>query len=276
MSTVPGIDARTRQHVALRDRASAVVGVLVAIVVHIGVAAFGMRAGAQEGNIARRADQPLATPEDEQIIEGALLRQGGGGNVDPRHVPHRVVPIRAEERAQVSGSRHTDQPVQRHDAGVRRDPNSLVTERDIMGRGNQDLAERLRNMAANENAENPSASPGPGAPDGSIHGTETDPNRAGAGAQAKIRSFLQNRLHLLATAPTSAHRPFLLRISISSDGNSIVNGSIVDGSGDETVDSDLTVQIRQLAESHDPIPELTDDDRLQIAGRSYRVRYVPD
>ena len=150
----------------MRDRASAATGIVAAIVVHVMVAAFGLRAGAQEGNIARRTNTPETPPEDEQIIEGALLRLGGGGMVDPRRVPHRQVPIRSEERTQVAGSQRSDRHVPRPDAGIRRDPNSLITNRDILGQGNQDLAERLQHLAANENATDPNAQPGPGAPDG--------------------------------------------------------------------------------------------------------------
>jgi hypothetical protein len=272
MSPEPG-DSVFRRHRA-RDAPSAVVGVLTAAAVHLLVALFALRAGADEGNVARRQDE--AHPPDEDIIEGALLRRGGGGEFDPRRLPHRQAPVRSEERAtRQAGLSKNANPI-RADAGARRDPNSLLTERDILGQGNQDLAERLQRLAQSESSTDPTAPPGPGAPDGSVHGTETDPRRAGSGAGAKIRSFLQRQLHLLATAPASAHRPFRLRIVISDDGGTIAGGQVVEGSSDETTDSDLSLQLAQLAENHTPIPELTDEEKTAIAGHSYSVRYVPE
>lgn len=221
------------------------------------------------------ANNEAQPQHEEEIIEGALLRLGGGGVFDPRTI-HRRAPVRSEERAQDFAGRNPSQDSTPRDAGTRRDPSALLTERDVRGEGNQDLAERIRRMAESEQASDPSAPPGPGAPEGSVNGTETDPTRAGTGAWAKVRSFLQNQLHLLATAPSTARRTFRLRVVISDDGASIARGQIVQGSGDETTDADLLVQLQQLAENHTPIPELTDEERIAIRGQSRLVRYDPD
>jgi hypothetical protein len=262
-----------RKRLATWDRDSLALGVTAAILMHVLVAAITLRAGTAEGNVARpaNANTPQEAPE-EQIIEGELLRQGGGGTYDPRI--HRQAPVRAEERnANAPGPNHN--PTVRSEP--RRDPNALVTDRDILGTGNQDLAERrLRELAEAEGAD-PNAPPGPGSPDGSVHGTETDPRRAGSGAGAKIQSFLRRQLHLLATAPPEARaRPFRLSIVISDDGASIARGRVAQGSGDETVDSDLSLQLAELAANHTPIPELTDEEKLAIRNRSFGVRYQPD
>jgi hypothetical protein len=261
----------------LPDFPAAFAGLVLAVLVHMAVALFALRAGAAEGNVAREQTGPT---QDEEIIEGALLRQGGGGEFDPRRMVHRQPPIRAEERAraeQAGLNRNADpNRVVADDAGVRRDPTALATDRDILGRGNQDLAERLNRLAQSETESAPGTMPGPGAPDGSINGSETDPNRAGHGAQAKLQSFLQRHLHLLATAPASAHHAFRLRVVLSSDGTSVASGSILEGSGDDTTDSDLQTQLSQLAETHATIPELTDEEKASLAGHSYRVRYNPD
>jgi hypothetical protein len=262
-----------RKQLVTRDKASAALGVAAAIVMHVLVAAITLRAGSAEGNVARPAttENPQESPE-EQIIEGELLRQGGGGMYDPRI--HRQAPVRAEERnAGARGPNHD--PTARSEP--RRDPNALVTDRDILGRGNQDLAERRLQQLAEAEGADPNAPPGPGSPDGSVHGTETDPRRAGSGAGAKIQSFLRRQLHLLATAPPEARaRPFRLSIVISDDGTSIARGRVVQGSGDETVDSDLSLQIAELAANHTPIPELTDEEKLAIRNRTFGVRYQPD
>lgn len=264
-----------RKALATRDRASATLGVAAAIVMHALVGALSLRAGSAEGNVARPAsanpEQPVEGPE-ETIVEGELLRQGGGGQWDPRI--HRQAPVRAEENnTRARGPNHDPNA----NNAPQRDPNALITNRDILGRGNQDLAERrLQQLAENETAD-PNAPPGPGAPDGSVNGTETNPNRAGSGAGAKIQSFLRRELHLLATAPPEARtRPFRLRIVISDDGSTIARGRVVEGSGDETVDSDLNLQLAELAANHRAIPELTDEEKVAIRGRTYAVRYRPD
>lgn len=263
-----------RKTLVMKDRASAAVGVSAAVVMHTVVLVLSLRAGSAEGNVALPANTPENPAEapEETIIEGALLRQGGGGAYDPRI--HRQAPVRAEEN-------NTRQRGPNHDPNAngpaQRDPNALITNRDILGRGNQDLAERrLQQLAENEGAD-PNAPPGPGAPDGSVYGTETNPNRAGSGAQAKIRSFLQRELHLLATAPPEARtRPFRLRIVISDDGMTIARGRVTQGSGDETVDSDMNLQLAELAANRRPIPELTDEEKLAIRGHTYGVVYRPD
>jgi hypothetical protein len=249
-------------------------GVMLAIVVHMIVAAFGLRAGAAEGNISRSLAAQTENPHDEEILEGALLRQGGGGMYDPRTI-HRQAPVRAEERAVPQAGLSKNRNEAPSDAGPRRDPTALVTSRDILGTGNQDLAERLQRLAQTEAEADPNAPQGPGSPDGSVHGTETDPNRAGTGAHAKIRSFLEHELHLLSTAPATARRVFRLRIVISEDGTSIARGQVVEGSGDESTDSDLTLQLAQLAENHTTIPDLSDEEKTAIAHHSYVVRYNP-
>jgi hypothetical protein len=259
------------------DPASLAVGLTLALVVHLLVGYSAVRAGRsdarRDAHRAAATDQPT---HDEEILEGELLRQGGGGEFDPRRIAHRDPPVRAEEAAHpVLGANKNQNPSPHVDAGVRRDPNALVTQRDVLGRGNQDLAERLQRLAQSEAPTFPGAPPGPGAPDGSVYGTETDPNRAGTGAGAKIRSFLQRELHFPATATAAARHPFRLRIVISDDGNSIASGRITEGSGDETVDGDLNLQLAQLAENHTAIPELTDEERLAIRGQSRQVRYVP-
>ncbi len=263
-----------RKALATKDRASTAVGVVAAIVMHAIVGALSLRAGTAEGNVARPANSttdPTEGPE-ETIVEGELLRQGGGGQWDPRI--HRQAPVRAEEN-------NTRQRGPNHDPNAngpaQRDPNALITNRDILGRGNQDLAERrLQQLAENEGAD-PNAPPGPGAPDGSVYGTETNPNRAGSGAGAKIQSFLRRELHLLATAPPEARsRPFRLRIVISDDGSTIARGRVTEGSGDETVDSDLNLQLAELAANHRAIPDLSDEEKLAIRNRTFAVRYRPD
>jgi hypothetical protein len=261
-----------RKRLGTRDGASATVGVVAAIVMHAVVGAFVLRAGSAEGNVARRADPAREQQvQEEQIIEGELLRQGGGGQWDPR-VIHRQAPVREEApTAHHPGPNHNPTPTE---APVL---NAEETNRRIFGRGNQDLAERrLLALAASENSD-PNAPPGPGAPDGSVNGTETDPNRAGRGAGAKIQSFLRRQLHLLATASAAARsRPFRLRIVISADGASIARGQVVEGSGDDTVDSDINLQLAELAANHSEIPELTDEEKAAIHGRTFAVRYRPD
>jgi len=271
----PASPAASYRRANLRDVQSVTVGLALTLGVHAAVVLSAVRVGSDEGNVSRGSTATDGAPaEDETIIEGALLRQGGGGEWDPRHALHRVVPILAERSAATSLT--TADSARERAPDSLQDPTARVTSRDILGRGNQDLAERLQRMAQSEAETSPDAPPGPGSPEGSIHGTETDPNRAGHGAHAKIQSFLQRNLHLLATAPASARRTFLLRIVIAPDGASIARGSVVQGSGDDTVDSDLAVQIAQLAENHALIPELTDDERTAIMGRSFRVRYMPE
>src|SRR4051812_42892762 len=94
-ATPPTPSARRR--LALYDSASTVTGVVLAVVVHVGVGLFALRAGAHEGNIVRAQTEPVTEPHDEEIIEGELLRQGGGGQYDPRQQIHREVPVRSEE-----------------------------------------------------------------------------------------------------------------------------------------------------------------------------------
>ena len=276
MTLDPGLlEDAARHRAATRDAPSAFGGVFLAILVHLGVAGFALRAGAKEGNLARAMEQAQAHPPEEDIIEGALLRQGGGGEFDPRTI-HRQPPVRSEVAAAPSGGLAKNQnpnppPV---DPNARRDPNALITGRDIMGHGNQDLAEQLRNMAANE-ASSEGTQPGPGSPDGSVNGTETDPARAGHGAQAKIRSFLERNIHLPANAPESARHTCVLSITISDDGSSIARAEVRDGSGDSFVDGDINGQLTQLVQDHSPIAELTDEEKAAIAGHAYRVRYEP-
>ncbi|MBL8681705.1 MAG: hypothetical protein JNK05_21230 [Myxococcales bacterium] len=263
-----------RKRLARGDRASAALGVVSAIAIHVVVLALSLRAGTAEGNAARpagRPDNPQEAPE-EMIVEGELLRQGGGGRYDPRI--HREAPVRAEEsNVRERGPNHDPNA----NTAQRRDPNAAITDRDILGRGNQDLAERrLQQLAENEGAD-PNAPPGPGSPDGSVHGTETNPNRAGSGAGAKIQSFLRRELRFPSTAPAEARsRPFRLRIVISDDGATIARGRVVEGSGDETVDSDLNLQLAEIAANHRQIPELTDEEKLAIRGRTFGVRYRPE
>jgi hypothetical protein len=66
-----------------------------------------------------------------------------------------------------------------------------------------------------------------------------------------------------------------LDITISADGSSIESGRIQHGSGDDTIDGDLTVQLGRLTESHEAIPDLSDEERTSIAGHRYRVNYQP-
>ncbi len=266
------MDEFARKRLGTRDGASATCGVVAAIVMHAVVGSFVLRAGTAEGNVARRAD-PVREQQvqEEQIIEGELLRQGGGGRWDPR-VVHRVAPIREEApQVQHRGPNHNPNADQ---APVL---NAEETNRRIFGRGNQDLAERRLLALAESESSDPNAPAGPGAPDGSVNGTETDPNRAGHGAGAKIQSFLRRQLHLLATAPAEARsRPFRLRIVISTDGASVARGQVVEGSGDGLVDGDINLQLAELAANHTEIPELTDEEKAAIHGRTFAVRYRPD
>lgn len=272
------IEVEERRRRARTDPEGVVAGVLTAITVHALVLTMMGTAGGATGNIARPTDTRTAQQrQDEEIIEGALLRLGGGGEVDPRNELHRVAPIRAEERtAPPQGTQPDPNRAQRPALPPRRDPSALQSDRDVLGQGNQDLAERLRRLAANEATADPNAPVGAGSPDGSINGTEADPARAGTGAHAKIRSFLQRQLHLLATAGSAGRRQFRLRIVLSADGESLASGDVLEGSGDETVDSDLRAQLAHLAQEHTAIPELTEDERAAIAGHSYRVVYVPN
>lgn len=277
MSVRNPFDDPERKKLISRDPRGVGLGVVLAAAAHGMVGAFAMRAGADEGNVARATQDALQQVHEEEIIEGALLRQGGGGEFDPRTI-HRQAPVRTEERAREAegiGQRRDDAgaPPPRDDRPVRRDPNSLLTERDHQGHGNQDLAELARLEQA-QSAAAAGAPPGPGDPNGSVNGSETDPARAGHGAQAKIKSFLERRLALLSTTGAGGQaRRFRLRITISGDGSFIAAGVVTQGSGDETVDSDLSLQLAQLAESRAEIPELTDEEKLAIAGRVYAVRY---
>ncbi|MDP3275319.1 MAG: hypothetical protein Q8Q09_09010 [Deltaproteobacteria bacterium] len=262
-----------RRKLATRDRASNILGLVAAVATHAIVATVSLRAGSAEGNVAR-STQTLTEREapEETIIEGELLRQGGGGVYDPRI--HREAPVREEAQHVARRGPNTNNTPTPTEPAV---PNAEETNRRIFGRGNQDLAERRLAMLAASEGSNPNAPVGPGSPDGSVNGTETDPRRAGTGAGAKIQSFLRRQLHLLATATAEVRsRPFRLRIVISDDGGSIARGRVVDGSGDETVDSDLNLQLAEISANHLPIPELTDEEKVAIRGRTFAVRYRPD
>jgi hypothetical protein len=267
MTADPGLlEAAARRRAAMRDAPSAFVGVSTAIVVHLVVIAFALRAGAHEGNIARATDQARQQPPEEEIIEGALLRQGGGGEFDPRTI-HRQPPIRSEVHAAAAGGLAKNQNPTPVDPNVRHDPNALITQRDILGHGNQDLAEQLQRLAQSETETTPGTQPGPGSPDGSVNGTETDPSRAGHGATAKIASFIERQVQILS------QRTFVIAVTVSEDGTRIARASIRTGSGDDTVDSDLTVQLQRLVENQEPIPDLSDEEKAAIAGHSYRLPY---
>ncbi len=263
------LGSAARHRAASRDVPSAVAGVFIAIVVHLLVLASALRAGAHEGNIARAVDLARTQPPEEDIIEGALLRQGGGGQYDPRTI-HRAPPIRSEvHAAATSGLARNPNPTP-VDSTVRHDPNAQITQRDILGHGNQDLAERLQRLAENEAQDAPPGTmPGPGSPDGSVNGTETDPNRAGHGAGAKIRSFFEREIQVLS------RRTFMFSITISADGSTIAEARLAQGSGDDTVDSDIRAQLERIATGGTPIPDLTDEERNSIAGRRYRIPYRP-
>ena len=111
-------------------------------------------------------------------------------------------------------------------------------------RGNQDLAEieRIAQMAAAEQAADPTAPPGPGDPTGSDHGTTTDPNAASRGAIAKVQEFFYANIHLTTTLTGSERTTMSVRVTLDASGQ-VTTVRLGQTSGNDAIDADVLVQV---------------------------------
>ncbi|MBL8602680.1 MAG: hypothetical protein JNK72_12225 [Myxococcales bacterium] len=253
------------------DAAGSAMGIGLAVLVHGVVAAASLRLGGNEGNVARSAAAPQAEP---QVIETHLL-QRGGGTFDPRHVVHREAPVLAERAApqQVAVARDPTQVQLRPDAGAQ-DYMAAITGRTRQGRGNQDLAERLAALAANEQAADPSQA-GPGSPSGSAVGDTTDPALATRGAATKIDEFLRLNIRISSALTGAERRMVVFRIRLD-DAGAIVSAEIVQNSGNDSLDGEILGQAQALASRHARIESLTPEEAQQVANRNVVVRVPID
>lgn len=249
-------------------------GVTVALIVHLGVVGLSFRLGHDEGNVAA---QPPAAPE--QVIETHLMKRGGG-LVDPRHVVHRETPVLAEREAPRAATPTRDPTAVTidRDAGPE-DYMAAITGRRVRGRGNQDLAERtaldrINALAAAESAADPTAS-GPGTSDGSNQGDTTDPNLATRGAPTKIDRFLREHIRISTALTGSEARTVTFRIRLDPTG-AIVLAEMATPSGNASLDGDILGQARRLADDHARITDLTPEECTALAGRNINVRVPID
>ncbi len=243
-------------------------GFTVTLVVHLAVALASVRLGRHEGNVA------VARPNaPEQVIETHLLKRGGG-DFDPRRVVHRVTPTKAEREAprQVAISRDPTAVQLAPDAGAQDYMNAIITGRRRQARGNQDLAEleRIAQMAAAEQAADPTAPVGEGAPTGSAVGDTTDPNQATHGAATKIDEFLRQNIRVTTALTGSEPRRLTFRIRLDATG-AIASASITTASGNDALDADILAQAQGLAERHARIESLTPEEITAVSGRNINV-----
>jgi hypothetical protein len=203
-------------------------------------------------------------------IPTQLLRRGGG-DFDPRRVVRRVAPVQAERAAPtLAVVRDPTQIVLAPDAGAQ-DYMRAITGRNRAGRDQPDLAERLRAIAAQEQATDPTAPPGPGDPTGSDQGTSTDPNAARQGAASRVTSFLNSRIQV---PPGTERRP-VFRIRMNDQGQ-IVGADLTQPSGNSALDADVMGQARSLVESRAQVPGLSAEELAIVATNTFTVRLRQD
>lgn len=262
------VPATTVSARASDESQSILAGIFVAIAVHVLVAGVALRLNRREGNVARTSTQPA----QEQVIETHLLR-GGGANMDPRRVVHRVTPTLAEREAprQVAISRDPTQVQLAPDAGAQDYMNAIITGRRRQARGNQDLAEleRITAMAAAEQAADPTLT-GEGVPGGSRVGDTDDPALATRGAATKIDEFLREHIRVTTALTGTERRTVTFRIRLDESGT-IDSASIHTASGNDALDADILTQAQGLAENHARISTLTPEELAQVAGRNINV-----
>lgn len=249
-------------------------GLTVTVAVHLAVLLTSLRLGRREGNVVAAA---ATQPAQQVVIETQLLKRGGG-DFDPRRVVHRTTPTRAEREAprQVALT-HDPTAVQlRPDAGADEYMNAIVTGRRRAPRGNQDLAEleRIAQMAAAEQASDPTAPPGPGDPTGSDHGTTTDPAQASRGAVAKLQEFFYANIHRTATLSGSERASMSVRVRLDETGV-ITNAAMGQSSGNEAVDADVLAQVQALESRRARIESLTAEELQAVGGRNITVALRP-
>ncbi len=276
--SLPAVANATLQGVSSRraapreDGRGVAMGLTLTVLVHLAVGVTSMRLGAKEGNVSVR---PEAAPQ--QVIETQLL-QRGGGDFDPRRIVHRQTPTRAEREAprEVAISRDPTAVQLRPDAGADEYMNAIITGRRRPARGNQDLAEieRIAQMAAAEQAADPTAPPGPGDPTGSDHGTTTDPNAASRGAIAKVQEFFYANIHLTTTLTGSERTTMSVRVTLDASGQ-VTTVRLGQTSGNDAIDADVLVQVQALVERNARIETLTPEELGLVGGRGFVVNLRP-
>lgn len=253
-----------------REPAGIFAGFFVTVLMHTVVVGAAVRLGSNEGNVAAAARRP---PVQSVPIETQLLKRGGG-DFDPRRVLRRQAPVLAERAApQLAVVRDPTRVVLAPDAGAQ-DYMRAITGRNRAGRDNPDLAERLRAMAAQEQATDPTAPPGPGSPTGSDQGTSTDPNAARDGAASRVTSFLNARIRQSSALAAGERRP-VFRIRINDQGQ-IVSAELVQRSGNESLDADVLGQAQSLVESHAQVPGLSPEELAVASSNTFTVRIRED
>jgi TonB family protein len=254
------------------DGRGVAMGLALTVAVHFAVGVTSLRLGRAEGNVSVRT---AAAPQ--QVIETQLL-QRGGGDFDPRRIVHRQTPTRAEREAprQVAVSTDPTAVQLRPDAGADEYMNAIITGRRRPARGNQDLAEleRIAQMAAAEQAADPTAPPGPGDPTGSDHGTTTDPNAASRGAVAKLQEFFYQNIHLTTTLTGSERTTMSVRVTLDATGQ-VTSARIGTSSGNDAIDADVLVQVQALVERNARIESLTPEELGVVGGRGIQVALRP-
>ena len=276
--SLPAVANATLQGVSSRrtapreDGRGVAMGLTLTVLVHLGVGVTSMRLGAKEGNVSVR---PEAAPQ--QVIETQLLVRGGG-DFDPRRIVHRQTPTRAEREAprEVAISRDPTAVQLRPDAGADEYMNAIITGRRRPARGNQDLAEieRIAQMAAAEQASDPTAPPGPGDPTGSDHGTTTDPNAASRGAIAKVQEFFYANIHLTTTLTGSERTTMSVRVTLDASGQ-VTTVRLGQTSGNDAIDADVLVQVQALVERNARIETLSPEELGLVGGRGFVVNLRP-
>lgn len=276
--SLPAVGNATLQGVSSRrtapreDGRGVAMGLTLTVLVHLGVGVTSMRLGAKEGNVSVR---PEAAPQ--QVIETQLLVRGGG-DYDPRRIVHRQTPTRAEREVprEVAISRDPTAVQLRPDAGADEYMNAIITGRRRPARGNQDLAEieRIAQMAAAEQASDPTAPPGPGDPTGSDHGTTTDPNAASRGAIAKVQEFFYANIHLTTTLTGSERTTMSVRVTLDASGQ-VTTARLGQSSGNDAIDADVLVQVQALVERNVRIETLTPEELGLVGGRGVQVNLRP-
>jgi TonB family protein len=262
------------REVSTSDGRGVMAGFAVTLVVHLLVALTSLRLGRNEGNVAA-SNAPQAP---EQIIETQLMKRGGG-DLDPRRIVHRQTPTLAEREAprEVALTRDPTAVQLPPDAGAEDYANAIVTGRRRAARGNQDLAEleRIAQMAAAEQASDPTAPPGPGDPTGDNHGTTTDPALASRGAVAKLQSFFYSNIHNTTTLSGSERSTITIRVTIDATGQ-ITSARLAHGSGNDALDADVLVQVQALVERNARVEALTQEERdyVSLGGRGVNVSLV--
>ena len=246
-------------------------GIGLALVVMGTITAASLRLGGEEGNVVRAANSANTEPV---VIETRIL-QRGGGEFDPRRIVHREAPVLAERVAPAAVAPTNDPTAVNlpRDAGAQ-DYMGAITGRTRQGRGNQDLAERIAAMAANEQAADP-ASVGPGSPTGSAVGDTTDPALATRGAATKIDEFLRTNIRISSALTGSERRTVVFRIRLDEAG-AISLAELVQPSGNDSLDGEILGQAQRLATTHARVEALTPEEITQMQGRNINVRVPID